>query len=793
MNPKIIITNKNELPQIIKKVREKEPFTNYKFFSINELLKEYPYTYDNKAIEYIIETKNVILEVAKIYLENITKYEIENIKDEKCNKLSTIKKELIENKLLQKNTVLENYFKKSEIYLYNLKETKYLKKLFNKFNPTYITTPKKNYTPKICLLDNTETEIAYVGEQIIFLIQQNIPIDNIYISNIPQEYHIPLKRIFKMMKIPLSLNETTTLNQTTIGRIFIENINDIDKGIEKIKDIIKTEEDESIYNQIITIINRHILSSHQKEWILHDLKNTKKIQKKNTNCIKEINFLEENIKDENYYFLLSFTKDVFPKLVKDEDYLSDKIKEQLKLDTSKDLNQLEKQRAINTIKKIKNCTITLKKQNGSKEFFPSEILESLNTEIHHATLTYKVSNKYNKYILGSLLDKYMKYKTISDTLIKLNKSYTIPYRTYQNKFTTINKDKIWQKMKNELHLSYTHLDTYNKCAFSYYIKHILKLDTYEETFGAKIGLIFHKVLEESDNENFDFDKSFLNAQNNFTFTNKELILLKNLKEEFSFTMDTLLKRKKFTSLTKNLREHLITIEENKKIKVTMKGIIDNISFEKINGETYYIIIDYKTGSTTLEEEKMPLGFHLQLPTYLYLLKKDEYFKHAHFGGFYLQPLLVSNRKNKRKENYETTKEKELKMKGFSTSNKEILEIIDSSYQDSICIKSLKVKQNGDFFNSAKILTKEEEEILEELVSKNIKDKTQNIINGNYEINPKIIDNKENISCEFCPFNDLCFHEPKDNNYLNSDKTFLKKEEENGLDERTRNGNIYERI
>ena len=188
---------------------------------------------------------------------------------------------------------------------------------------------------------------------------------------------------------------------------------------------------------------------------------------------------------------------------------------------------------------------------------------------------------------------------------------------------------------------------------------------------------------------------------------------------------------------------------------------------------------------------MPLGFHLQLPTYMYLLKQEKYFKNAIFGGFYLQPLLCKNMPYNKKENIETTKEKELKMKGFSTSDKDALALIDSSYIDSHCIKSLKVKNDGEFYNSSKILSKQDEEILEETVVNNLKKGIANITEANFEINPKIIDNKDNISCEFCKFKDLCFHEAKDNVYLESDKTFLKKEEQNGLDERTGNSNLYE--
>lgn len=786
---KIIIANKEELNTLIKEERKRNPFSHTKFFSLNEFLNSYPYTYETKALEYIMDTTNVTLEIAKIYLENLIKYDTETKEFEKGIFLSKLKKELEEKKLIKKNNTLEAFLSKNELILYNVKETKYLNKLISKFNPKYIQKENKNYIPKVYLLNTIEEEIAFVGEQIINLLKKEVSIEHIYISNIPKEYHIPLKRIFKMLHIPLSLKETTTLNQTTIGRVFLENIHDLEKGIETIKALVLTEEDESIYNQILSITNNHILERKKEEFIIYDLSHTKRKPRKLLNTIKEIDFKKEEVTDGHYVFLMSFTKDTIPKIKKDEDYLSDKVKKELDIDTSTDLNQLEKETIKTSIKNIKNCVITLKNFNNGKECYPSEILETMNLEIENGTLSYTVSKEYNKFILGGLLDKYMKYGTKTDMLLKLAKTYQIPYQTYNNQFTKVPKQKIWKE--KELRLSYTHLDTYNKCAFSYYIKHILHLDSFEETFQIKIGNIFHKVLEEREYENFDFDSCFDEISSTYPMSKKERILLRNLKEEFRFTINTLKKRKNFSSLTNHLREHTIEIDYPNEIKTTIKGIIDKVSFERIDGEIYYTITDYKSGALLLEEEKMPLGFHLQLPTYIYLLKQEEYFKNAHLGGFYLQPLLIGNIPKKENENFCITKEKALKMKGFSTSDKNILSLVDSSFTDSNCIKSLKVKADGEFYNYSKILSQEDEETLEQTVLENLQNQVQNITNGVFQINPKIINNDENIACEFCPFKDLCFHEPKDNIYLESDKKFLKKEENHGMDERTGNSNLYE--
>ena len=59
-------------------------------------------------------------------------------------------------------------------------------------------------------------------------------------------------------------------------------------------------------------------------------------------------------------------------------------------------------------------------------------------------------------------------------------------------------------------------------------------------------------------------------------------------------------------------------------------------------------------------------------------------------------------------------------------------------------------------------------------TKNHIDKTtDDILNSDFEINPKVYD-KQNISCSFCPFNDICYTKEKDLTYLEKveDLSFL---------------------
>ena len=49
--------------------------------------------------------------------------------------------------------------------------------------------------------------------------------------------------------------------------------------------------------------------------------------------------------------------------------------------------------------------------------------------------------------------------------------------------------------------------------------------------------------------------------------------------------------------------------------------------------------------------------------------------------------------------------------------------------------------------------------------KKIYESRDHILQADFSINPKNYHTK-NISCEFCPFQDLCYHKEKDLTYLN---------------------------
>ena len=59
-----------------------------------------------------------------------------------------------------------------------------------------------------------------------------------------------------------------------------------------------------------------------------------------------------------------------------------------------------------------------------------------------------------------------------------------------------------------------------------------------------------------------------------------------------------------------------------------------------------------------------------------------------------------------------------------------------------------------------MINDEQIEKLINLVDNKIEEARDNILNTNFEINPKKV-GKVNLGCEYCNFKDICYMEPKD--------------------------------
>ena len=468
---------------------------------------------------------------------------------------------------------------------------------------------------------------------------------------------------------------------------------------------------------------------------------------------------------------MGFNQENIPTIYKDDKYLTDKLLIDLGLEDSNMKNKREKEQILKIIKSIKNLTITYKKKSSFNDYFISNLNDDLGYEVVKKELNFNTirSMKQLNISVCKYLDTFTKYGIKNKYLEKLYFNTNISYRTFNNKYKTINIDDLMEYLNYKLLLSYTGIDKYYHCAFSYYISNILKLDTYEEKFSATLGSLIHDILSKCFNQNFSFENEFNNYINNigYELSAKEKFFLNNVKEEIIYIINTIKKQKLLTGFDKELYEKKIYIELDNKIKVTFMGIIDKMMILSRDGKDYVSIIDYKTGNPNTNLDHIKDGLTLQLPIYAYLIKNSNLFDDPIISGIYYQKILNGKQKANTIEDYEKEKYDNLKLIGLSTNDEEILSIFDSTYENSELIKSMKLTSKG-FSSYAKVFSETEMDDILEIAKTKIDEAVNNILNGNFKINPKEL-KFENIGCKFCKYKDLCY-------MTESDKEIIKEGE-----------------
>ena len=732
---------------------------NIKIMSLDDLIKRITFMYDKDAIYFLMKKYNVKYEISLMYLNNIKYIEDTFYNEKKLDKLVQIKKELIDNNLIKHDDIFLN-FKNIIVYGYDY-INKYNLNILNKLNATIIKKKYNNYVHKIYEFDDIEEEIEYIANNIIDLINDGIDINNIKLCNINKEYYNPLKRIFKFYNIPINITNTSSIYDTPFIKSFITLIKE--KDINEVLNILKKEYKNAdyLYNKLIDILNDYTFIDNYKDvldMLIYDFKHTKNNIKKYDNAIEIID-LENNIIDDNLYiFMLSFNNEIIPNTYKDEDYITDNIKNNILLETTLERNKIQRNNLINIIKSIKNLTITYKLKTPFNNYLISNLIDDLPYDIEKVNIENKYSNKINYFHLAKSLDDLIKYNKKTNDLDLLYNNYSdINYLKYNNKFKGINKNDFRDYIDNKLLLSYSSIDNYYRCSFRYYLSNILKLDKNEETFAINIGNIFHEILSKCFDNGFDFEKEWNDSLNNIDFKISDKFFLKKLKEELIFIIDTIKFQNKFSSIDNSLYENKIYINKEGNVKLTFMGIIDKLLYKTEGNNTYLVIIDYKTGNVNIDLNNVIYGIDMQLPVYLYLAK--EKFENAKVIGFYLQKILDNEIIKENGKTYEKQKKERLKLKGYSINNEEVLSKFDFSYKDSEIIKSMKISKNG-FYSYSKVIDEKQIESLINIVKNNIDNAFNNILECKFDINPTRV-GKELIGCKYCKYKDICYMKEED--------------------------------
>ena len=333
----LIICPNKEKRKILLELQKDITIYNIKFMDITEFKDNYFFSYDDKAIYYLMNKYKYHYDVCKVYLDNLYPIDInKEYKSDKLNFLKNLKKELIDKDLLYFNNNFKDYLKTKKIIVKNYYDLdKYLEDAIN-----FKNIPKKvNNIEKVYKYDTMEDEINGVCLKIIDLLSKNIPLNKIYLTNISEDYLYSLKKIFNYYHIPINIKRNDSVYSTKTVKDYL-----ITKNIKETPD--KNQINKLLINALSSMSWLDESDPLYKTLLINKLKSTSLPSRKLKDAVNITNIYDEEFSDDEYVFVLGFCQDILPKMVKDEDFITDNIKEEVDLYTTDYLNTRNKKTTI---------------------------------------------------------------------------------------------------------------------------------------------------------------------------------------------------------------------------------------------------------------------------------------------------------------------------------------------------------------------------------------------------------------------------------------------------------------
>ena len=206
-NNMLVICPNEEKVKILHSLEQQNKLYNIKFMTKQEYLNNYFFTYQDNVILYLMKKYHYKVDVCKVYLKYL--YVIDENKiyqNKKINFLQKLKKELIQENLLEYNPAFKEYLKnKKKVVLNYPKLDLYEKKALEVEKKDPVEEKELTVTE----YKTMEEEVNGVALKIISLIKKNVDINKIYLTNVTSDYFYTIDRIFSYYHIPI---QKTSIN-----------------------------------------------------------------------------------------------------------------------------------------------------------------------------------------------------------------------------------------------------------------------------------------------------------------------------------------------------------------------------------------------------------------------------------------------------------------------------------------------------------------------------------------------------------------------------------------------------
>ena len=525
-------------------------------------------------------------------------------------------------------------------------------------------------------------------------------------------------------------------------------------------------------------------------------------------------------------FVIGLNDGVFPSVNKDEGFLNDADREQLKNDgmelANGTLENLYEEnfniyKVLTTAEQEMYLSYASSDGEGKalrpsilihkiKKMFPkleeqSDVIhkkyEIVNQDITYEELLEKLYQLKNKEDIEKLwYAVYDWYKQNPKWNIRLEQDMEgLTYTNVPKKLKKENMDKLYG---NTLHISVSRLEQYRKCPFSYYLQYGLKVKPKDELKiqSFNTGSFMHETIDEffkyvhgndlnlAELEEIDIQKIVskiidedLELSKNYIFkaTVKYKILVRRLKKIVSKALKYIIQTLIYSDFTikgtevefdkkGEYKPIQLELEDGKRIEIT--GKIDRIDIAKEEDGNYLRIIDYKSSSKNVDLNEVYAGLQIQLLTYADAVCKEEDLIPAGIFYFSLLEQMIKADKKISDEEIEELIRKNFKMKGLIVADVKIIKMNDNSLTTGTSkMVPAAISKSGEVIEKWTNGVKQEEfSILQKYIYQTIKEIGKEIFDGNIDLKPYYKDGK--TPCEYCEYKSICTFDPrrKENTY-----------------------------
>ena len=763
----LIVAPRSFHPYLLKKYRQDNPFSDIKIVSKEELIKQWKGSVELGADKYLIKKYLFSYEIARTIIPYLPYV------NEKLEELFKIKEDLISQGLLVKNEYLKTFFLDKEIKIFGYsqkdKELASLLKEF-KLSYTFANPSKKELNQKINIYETCREEVFSCLNNIASLLNQGVDINNIYIYVNDNSYRHYIETYSSSFGFQTDLKDEKPLTSYLLTKRFIDNYS-LTRNVQEALFDIEDAEDKDLYQALKEVVDSAIDENfsyeQQLDYFVGKLSSTTYHRLDLNNVVRIIDtpiFLEKS-----YVFVLGFAQGNFPPSFKDDEYLNDNKKELIGMNTSLEKTEIAQEMMLSFLSSNNHFFFSRSTRSLDSSYIDSPWNDELNLQKEYPKLskTFFSNDMINFYFFKNM-DLKINYRVTSSELISLSGFETVSYSSFDNQFDGVSVFNEKEKMI----YSYTQINSFYQCPFSYYLDRVLQVDTFEGNYNTMFGSLAHEIFERTLDDNFDFDSSFESLLKQYDFSIEERPIVINLKEDLRKACLAIIEHRHYMTNPKFITEKniLSQIAENTYItgKIDKSIILDN---------KYLVLVDYKTGKTSFSDKYLVDGVDMQLPTYLILANDDDTLKSYSVVGLFLQGVIntslsYSPRGDSLIDSY-------LKLEGKIVGEQEIISLFDSTFTSgqSEFVKSLKMNKNGSIRAASTISSFEQFEGFKNIVKEKYLEADKRIRNNEFPINPLYI-SKQSYACKYCEYKDICFVKSSQRRYLSNNED----EEEDENDE-----------